>query len=106
VCAQSSPLIDPPANVATGSTSATLWTAVIRSLWSAVSAALLAGFTAYQTMDGTMSDESAIKKALLVAAISFLGPFAARGGAEGFYDSSRQKAGNATPADVTPRPTT
>ena len=99
------PRVDTPPNLSTGSTSATIWTAVVRSLWSAVAAALLAGFTAYQTMDGTMSDEDAIKKALIVAAITFFGPFAARGGAEGAYDASRQRSGDATSADVTRNPT-
>jgi hypothetical protein len=95
-------VVDNPPNVETGSVGSTFWVAVVRSLWSAVAAALLAGFTAYQTMEGTMPDEDAIKKALIVGAIALFGPLAARGGAEGLYDSSRQKNGNATPADVTP----
>jgi hypothetical protein len=98
-------VVDPPANVATGSPSSTVWVAIVRSLWSAVAAGLLAGFTAYQTMEGTMPDEDALRKSLVVAAIAVFGPIAARGGAEGLWDSSRQKSGNATPADVTPVPT-
>jgi hypothetical protein len=42
---------------------------------------------------------------MLVGALAVLGPIAARGGAEGLWDSNRQKTGNATPADVTPSPT-
>ncbi len=98
-------VVDPPANVATGSPSSTIWVAVMRSAWSAIAAGLLAGFTAYQTMEGNMDDDTAWKKAAIVGIVTLLGPFAARGGAEGIYDASRQKAGNATPADVTPTPT-
>jgi hypothetical protein len=97
-------VVDTPPNVATGSAGSTMWVAVVRSLWSAVAAGLLAGFTAYQTMEGTMPDEDALRKALIVAGIAVFGPIAARGGAEGVWDASRQKSGNATPADVTPRP--
>ena len=99
------PVIDPPANVATGSPSSTMWVAIVRSLWSAVAAGVIAGVTAYQTMEGTMPEEDALKKALLVAVLAVLGPIAARGGAEGLWDANRQKTGNASPADVTPSPT-
>jgi hypothetical protein len=95
-------VVDGPPNVATGSASSTVWVAMIRSAWSAVAAACLSGLTAFQVMDGTMSDESALRKALIVAGISFFGPFVVRGGVEGAWDASRQKAGNVTPADVTP----
>jgi hypothetical protein len=98
-------LVDPPQNVATGSPSSTMWVAIVRSLWSAVAAGIIAGITAYQTMEGTMPEEDALKKAMLVGALAVLGPIAARGGAEGLWDSNRQKTGNATPADVTPSPT-
>jgi hypothetical protein len=97
-------VVDPPANVATGSASATIWTAFIRSAWSSIAAACFSGLTAFQVMDGTMSDESALRKAIIVGAITFFGPTVARGGMEGVYDSARQKSGNATPADVTPTP--
>lgn len=99
-------MIDPPANVATGSPESTLWVAFIRSAWSSIAATCLSALTAYQVMEGTMSDESAIKKAILVGAITFFGPTVARGGVEGFWDSHRQKTGDATPADVTPTPIT
>jgi hypothetical protein len=98
-------VIDPPENVNTGSPSSTVWVAIVRSLWSAVAAGVIAGVTAYQTMEGTMPEEDALKKAMLVAVLAVLGPIAARGGAEGLWDANRQKTGNATPADVTPTPT-
>ena len=97
-------VVDTPPNVATGSAGSTLWVAIVRSLWSAVAAGVIAGITAYQTMEGTMPEDDALKKALLVGVLAVLGPVAARGGAEGLWDASRQKEGNATPADVTPRP--
>lgn len=98
------PVVDPPANVATGSPSSTLWVAMVRSAWSAISAALLAGLLAYQQMPGTMSDEDAIKKALIVALAAFLAPVGVRGVVEGAWDANRQKTGNAAPSDVTPTP--
>ena len=97
-------VVDPPANVATGSAGSTVWVAIVRSLWSAVAAAVIAGVVMYQQIEGTMPEEDALKKALITAALAFLGPMAARGGAEGLWDASRQKSGNAMPADVTPTP--
>ena len=69
--------------------------AFIRGLYNAAMTFGVTFFTSYLTTD--VADES-----LLIAAIAAFGVLGFRAGAEGLYDSARQKAGSVTSADVSP----
>lgn len=76
-------------------TGSTLGTAVLRGIYVAVVAGLIAGITTYQTTD----DE---KAAILTGALAFLGALGVRGGIEGIADTSRQEKGKVLTSDVQP----
>lgn len=78
-------------------TSSTFTTAIVRGLYVAVLTGLIAGIAFYQQSGNT--DE---KGAIITGVAAGLGALAVRGGVEGFYDTSRQAAGNVKSSDVQP----
>jgi small basic protein len=76
-------------------TGSTFTTAIIRGLYVAIVTGLIAGLTVYQQTD----DE---KEAAIVGILAALGALGVRGGLEGFYDSTRQAAGDVKASDVQP----
>jgi len=69
--------------------------ALIRGLYNALGTFLVTFLTAYATTDD-------VRASAITGAITALGVLGFRGGAEGLYDSHRQKTGAVTPADVGP----
>ena len=73
----------------------TLGTAILRGLYLAIGTGLLSGLITYSTTDDA-------KAAIITGLITALGALGFRGGGEGMYDASRQKAGDVKASDVQP----
>ena len=69
--------------------------ALIRGLYNALGTFFVTFLTAYATTDD-------LRAASITGAIAAFGVLGFRAGAEGVYDSHRQKTGAVTPADVGP----
>ena len=71
----------------------TLGTAILRSIYLAAGAGLVAFLPAYAVTDQ-------LKAPLISGALAALWALGFRGGGEGMYDASRQKAGDVKASDV------
>lgn len=73
----------------------TLGTAILRGLYLAIGTGTLTGLLVWATTDD-------LKPVLVAAGVSALTALGFRGGGEGMYDASRQKAGDVKASDVQP----